>query len=165
MEELELVKKAGMGDVDAFTELYRGIYKDLYRTAFYMLGNPHDAEDVVSETVVDAFSSIGQLREAGAFRAWIFRILAVKCSRKRREYLKRTEELPEDLAEKNSFVEDVMVRQAFAKLPKEDRMILSLHVFGGYKSSEIAAMLSRNENTVRSKKSRALTKLAAMLKA
>lgn len=164
MEELELVKKAGMGNVEAFTELYRGIYKDLYRTAFYMLGNPHDAEDAVSDTVMDAYASIGKLREPEAFRAWIFRILTVKCSRKRKEYIQKTEELPEDLAENGSFVEGVMVRQAFAKLSEEDRMILALHVFGGYKSAEIARMLSRNENTVRSRKSRALSRLATMLK-
>ena len=39
---------------DEFIELYTGIYKDLYRYALYILCNKEDAEDAVSEAVVDA---------------------------------------------------------------------------------------------------------------
>ena len=39
-------------------------------------------------------------------------------------------------------------------------MIISMHLFAGYTSKEIAELLKMNENTVRSKESRALKKLA-----
>ena len=46
-----------------------------------------------------------------------------------------------------------------AQLSEEERLIVSLTVFGGYDSGEIAKMLNLNRNTVRSKHSRALAKL------
>ena len=43
---------------DEFIELYTGIYKDLYRYALYILCNKEDAEDAVSEAVVDAYAAV-----------------------------------------------------------------------------------------------------------
>ena len=71
----EDVKLARNGDTDAFARLYAEVYKDLYHIALYSLGNVHDACDAVSDTVLDAFCSIGRLRDEKAFRSWIMRIL------------------------------------------------------------------------------------------
>ena len=51
----EIVKQAKASDAAAFAELYESVYKDLYRFAYYTLKHPQDAEDVVSETVIDAY--------------------------------------------------------------------------------------------------------------
>ena len=59
---LELVRQAKHGSTDAFASLYQEVYEDLYRFAVYVLQDPADAQDAVSETVTDAFASIGQLR-------------------------------------------------------------------------------------------------------
>lgn len=68
-------------DVDAFCRMYEQ-YKDrLYRYAFYRLGNAQDAEDAVSECVLSAYRQIRQLRDAGAFQAWIFKILSAVCAK------------------------------------------------------------------------------------
>ena len=69
----EDVKLARKGDSEAFSRLYSIVYKDLYRIALYSLRNSHDACDVVSDTVLDAFCSIGSLRDEAAFRLWIMR--------------------------------------------------------------------------------------------
>ena len=50
-----------------------------------------------------------------------------------------------------------------ALLSEEERLIVSLTVFGGYDSGEIAEILHLNRNTVRSKHSRALAKLRETL--
>ena len=92
-----LAWRARAGDTEAFAALYEEVYRDLYRMALYTLKNPQDAEDVVSDTVADAFASIRKLRDADAFRAWIFKILSNKCRRKMKEYVHRTEELPEEM--------------------------------------------------------------------
>lgn len=55
--------------------------------------------------------------------------------------------------------EDVQVRMLFWQLPADDRMIIAMHVFAYYTSREIAKQLHMNENTVRSKESRALKKM------
>ena len=76
---------------DEFIELYTAVYKDLYRYALYVLGNREDAEDAVSEAVVDAYAEFGKLRDKGAFKGWIFKILSAKCKRR----LKADEDEPQ----------------------------------------------------------------------
>lgn len=160
------VKKAKRGDAAAFAGLYQQIYADLYRFALYTLKNKTDAEDAVSETVVDAFASIGKLRQPEAFKGWMFRILYNKCKDKLREYVKKDVELPEDYREvpaEEKIEDGAVMRALFFELGEEDRMIISMHLFAGYTSKEIAKLLGLNENTVRSKESRALKKLAREL--
>jgi len=160
------VKKAKRGDAAAFAGLYQQIYADLYRFALYTLKNKTDAEDAVSETVVDAFASIGKLRKPEAFKGWIFRILYHKCKDKLREYTRKDTELPEDFKElpaKEKVEDGAVMRALFFELGEEERLIISMHLFAGYTSKEIAKLLGLNENTVRSKESRALKKLAREL--
>lgn len=57
------VKLAMKGSTEAFARLYALVYKDLYHVALYSLRNSHDACDAVSDTVLDAFCSIGKLRD------------------------------------------------------------------------------------------------------
>ena len=66
-QNLQQIKKAKSGDAEAFALLYSEIYTDLYRFALYALKNRADAEDAVSETVMDAFTSIHKLRRETSF--------------------------------------------------------------------------------------------------
>lgn len=149
---------------EQFSALYQEVYQDLYRFALYTLGNPQDAEDVVADAVADAYRSFASLREQSAFRPWIFRILSVKCSRKRKEYVNKTAELPEELEAREIPLEDyVQVRTAFLRLDDQERQMIALKVWGGYNSREIAALYEMNDNTVRSRISRGLGKLREWL--
>lgn len=157
----------GMEDLknpEVFAKYYKSVYQDMYRFALYTLRNPHDAEDVTGEAVADAYASIGKLRDPQAFRGWIFKILSNKCKRKLKEYADRTEELAGQLYVQECMEEGVQVRQAFFALSDEERLLIALKVFGGYKSYEIGAMMNMNDNTVRSKISRGLGKLRKLLK-
>ena len=150
-----------------FEENYRQVYRDLYRFALYTLGNPQDAEDVVSDAVVDAYQSYGKLRNQEAFRAWIFKILTAKCKRKLKEYVNKTVELEESgLAQEDrewTVEESQDVRDAFFTLSEEERLIISMSVFGGYNSKEIGKSLLIRDTTVRSKVSRAFDKMQKVL--
>ena len=164
--KLQLVKEAKQGDAQAFAELYRNIYQNLYRFALYMLGNPADAEDVVSDAVMDAWVTIGKLRSEEAFDGWVFRILSNKCRRKRKEYLNKPLEWKEEIGEvsgADDLVENFHLRRIFGELDDDDRMIIGMHVFGGYTSREISEITGMNANTVRSRESRALKKMAEKL--
>ena len=166
------VRRAQAGDAGAFAELYSLVYKDLYRIALLNLNNQHDASDVVSDTVLEAYTSISKLRDEKAFKAWIIKILTVKIKNKRKEY-KEINNFREDVDDLSD-VEEAAVRkeidfggievmEGFKQLSEEERMVLSLSVVSGYKSEEIARMFGTNANTVRSKVARAKARLKQLL--
>lgn len=160
----ELVHLAQTGDVHAFSQLYETVYRDLYRFALYTLQHPQDAEDAVSETVMDAFAQITALQKPEAFRSWIFRILSAKCNRHIRQYMSSAAPLEESVpAADHDWNESIDVRMVFAQLSEEERLILSMNLFAGYSSQEIGDTLGLNPNTVRSRQSRALKKMKARL--
>lgn len=164
-----LVKSAKKGDRHSFSVLYSHIYKDLYRYALFTLKNSQDAEDCISEAVIDAYRTIGRLKNEEAFRAWFFKILSAKCKRKIKEYYEKPLQYSENL-QQVSFTYDIDnvdisidLQKAFSTLCPEDRMIISLTVFGGYNSKEVSKILGMNSNTVRSRYSRALERLRIIL--
>lgn len=91
-----------------------------------------------------------------------FQILSNKCKRKLKEYITKTYsyEENEQRLEKDSKTEDIAhsysrKKGAFYSLEKRNVTMVALQVFGGYKSREIAELLHKNHNTVRSQVSRA----------
>lgn len=159
-----LVKRAKKGSTEAFAELYKQIYIDLYRFALYTMGHKQDAEDAVSETVIAAYENISGLRDEKAFQAWIFKILVNTCKRKLSHRVESPiDEEPEGL-EHPDYAQAYDVKAAFQELSEEEREIVGLTVFGGYTSTELEKILGINSNTIRSKRSRALVKLSKKLK-
>ena len=149
------VKLARGGDSAAFARLYSLVYKDLYHIALYSLRSSHDACDVVSDTVLDAFTTIGKLKDEKAFRGWIMKILSAKIKRKQREYFANTAELTdEELPEEEFGYENVELREAVDRLDPQSRLILSMSALEGYTGDEIAQICGMNAATVRSRLSR-----------
>ena len=172
---IELVRLSKLGNAHAFAELYEMIYQDLYRTALYNLGNVQDTENAVSDTVLDAYAGIGKLRDEKAFRGWIFRILSNKVNRILREYVAKRqnqmtssiEEMSEAVASPDNAMQSAedktLIQSAFSVLTEEEKQIVTMTVYGECDSGEIALNLNLNRNTVRSKYSRALTKMRNFL--
>lgn len=158
------------GDTAAFCKLYELYYKDMYRFAYYTLGNKQDAEDVISETVLDAFSSIRNLKKPESFKAWIFRILSTKCKRQMAVYVSDREHIKQDVSDDSlakddhPYAQNLDVQAAFSALSENEKMIISLMVFAGYNSRETAKIMNSPEGTIRSSKSRAFTKMSQYLK-
>lgn len=146
--------------MEQFLELYESVYKDLYRVAYYYLGNAQDAEDVVSETVLKAYEKFDILRKKEAFRAWIFRILVNQCmTHLRKKSAKGTMELTEEPSFAPKMEDNIIAEDLLSVLSEEERQIVALVVFGGYKGEEIANLLHIKHGTVRTKYRRALKKL------
>lgn len=151
--------------IQKFTELYSIVYEELYRFAFCMMRQSHDAEDAVSEAVVLAYENIQSLRKEEAFRAWIFQITANVCKRK----LKDKSRLEVELTENQRLYEEdrelqLDIHNALFELNEEERCIVAMSALGGYNSVEIGTMMNLNSNTVRSKRKRAIEKLGAIMK-
>jgi RNA polymerase sigma factor, sigma-70 family len=161
-------------DAEVFTRLYSEVAKDLYRLALYILKNKEDAEDIVSETVLDAYRQIESLRDDSLFRNWIVKILTNKCRMKLKEYALSKEEVSDNVTELsdertkreayNAEFNSLELKEMLMELENEERFIICLSVFEGYKGDEIARILGLKPATVRSKKQRALAKLKAVIK-
>ncbi len=149
---------ARKGDTEAFSRLYALVYKDLYHIALYSLKNVHDASDVVSDTVMDAFCSIKKLKDEKAFRSWIMRILSAKIKRRQKEYLTGSQELDENITGEFDY-DSFELKEALENLDSESRLILSMSVLGGYTSEEIARICNMKDGSVRSRLSRIRQKL------
>ena len=166
MDEKNLTLKAVSGDKEAFAALYALYKDDLYRYAFFKLGDPEDARDAVSACIVSAFESIHSLRSASAFRHWIFRILYRCCLSLITEQRRRGERADASELDRLPAREDglsVELREAFSALSLQDRDIVLLSAIAGYNSREISDMTGLKPATVRSRLSRALAKMKEFL--
>ena len=128
------------------------------------------------QTVVSYLKKKGikKLKSADAFESWILKILTNKCKQKLNyKYNKFNvfnpnikDESHMEKVESNSNIgnaEKTDVKIALSKLNTEDRMIVSLCVVEGYKSNEVAEILSMNPSTVRSRLNRSLKKMKEYL--
>ena len=170
--ETELVRSARLGDKESFAQVYDQVATDLYKVALYTLGNAHDAEDVVSETFIEAYKGIKNLRDDSSFKPWIMRILSIRCKRRIGGYVKEKgnvdiEECINAPAEEGDLAgsasERVTVLQALGSLSEQERLIISLAVMQGYTTREVSEMLNIPHGTVSSKLHRSLIKLRKIL--
>lgn len=146
--------------MERFMELYEMVYKDLYYFAFYYLGNPQEAEDAVGETVLKAYESFSSLRKEEAFRSWIFKILFHQCKRQlKNKGSRKTCEILVDPSYHPKLEDRLITGELLKGLSQQERLIVALSVFGGYKGEEIAHLLHIRHSTIRSKYRRTLKKL------
>ncbi|MDE6021132.1 MAG: RNA polymerase sigma factor [Ruminococcus sp.] len=149
------IKLAQKGDTAAFARLYETVYKELYHTAYYALrNNEHDAADVVSDTVIDAYASIGKLKNINSFKSWIFSILSKKIKQKQRRYYDYLEDIETVGLSENFAYDSSELKNVLDLMPEKDRLILSLSVLCGYTGEEIGKICDLKPSTVRSRLSR-----------
>src|SRR5438067_13351986 len=69
-----LVRKARGGDRAAFEELVRRTSRLVFARLFLEVGDSHRAEDLLQETLLSAFRSLGSLADPAGFRPWLLKI-------------------------------------------------------------------------------------------
>lgn len=163
----DLVTRAKTGDPHAFALLYEDIYKDLYRFAYCMTKNTHQAEDIVSDSVLNAYENIHKLRKPESFRNWMFQIVANECKKQfrsqKKSILLENEQSFTASSNQPDPTDRIALQQAFGILDENERLILGLSMYAGYSGKEISRLLHKKEGTVRSTKSRALNKMKQFL--
>jgi len=173
-----LRKRIRAGDHDAFGELFDAYARSVYNHAYRLTGDWAQAEDVVSLTFLDAW----RLRdkpdeEGGSLRPWLLGI-ATNVTRNTRRAARRhaaaVARLPRDETVRD-FADEVagrlddaaqlaLVRTALRTLRRAEREVLALCVWSGLDYAAAAEALGVPVGTVRSRLSRARTKLAKQLK-
>jgi RNA polymerase sigma-70 factor, ECF subfamily len=73
-DELALVQSAKKGDVQAFEELVRRYDRNVFRIAQHITHNREDAEDVVQDAFLKAYSNLEQFQGQSKFYTWLVRI-------------------------------------------------------------------------------------------
>ncbi len=154
------VQQAKKGDSHAFARLYEIYYKDLYHFALYYTKDSITAEDAVSSAVLKAFEQLHKLRKNDAFKSWLFQITANECKKllKQKSIYLNDASWQEPAAAEDGYLTPE-IQDELSQLSEPERCVITLSVFGGYTSREIAGILKKREGSIRSIKSRALAKL------
>ncbi|MEV0898796.1 sigma-70 family RNA polymerase sigma factor [Actinoplanes sp. NPDC049802] len=171
IDEATVVARARGGDLDAYEVLVARCTVPAHRAAV-LLGAGADADDVVQEAFVKAYRQLDRFRGEAGFKAWLLAIVANETrnlvrSRRRREGLwlraaVREDPLPlePDPAESAMAGERrrVLVEQLRA-LDRRDRDVLVCRYLLDLSEAETAVTLGLPRGTVKSRTSRALTRL------
>jgi RNA polymerase sigma-70 factor (ECF subfamily) len=75
-DDAETVAQARAGDADAFRRLVERHSRNVFRLAYRMTRNEHDAEDVVQEAFLRAYRNLDRFEERAQFGSWVYRIAA-----------------------------------------------------------------------------------------
>ena len=156
----------GGGTVDhsnRLEELVTRYENTLFRTALAILGDVPEAEDAVQDAFVRYLEKRPAFRDAGHERAWLLKVTANGCkSRLRAPWRRRTAPLLD--AYPAAAPEEGALLEAMQALPARDRAVLHLYYYEGYQTAEIAALTGLREGSVRSRLTRARTRLRQVLK-
>ena len=175
-DEQDLVARAQRGDSGAFEEIVNSYQQIAFRTAYVITGSAADAEDAAQEGFVKAFRAIGRFRAGAQLRPWLLRIVANEArnrlrsaGRRQRLELRLSEGFrPGDAApspEAAAVAADERRRllALVNAMAEEDRLVIASRYFLQLSGDETAAALGIAEGTVKSRLSRALGRLKAMV--
>jgi F-type H+-transporting ATPase subunit beta len=160
MEELStLVVAAQHGDHEAFAKIVARFQNMAYAGAYAMVGNACLAQDAAQEAFIDAYLSLGNLREPAAFPGWFRRILIKHSDRQIRGKRMMTVPLDEAMQLLPPSLDPAVVvearqvqqtvHQAIAALPQDQRLVISLFYVKGYSQKEIAQFLELPVTTIK----------------
>ena len=168
-----LVAECKQGSKKACYELYRLYSKAMLNVAYRIVGNVEEAEDVLQESFVDAFSKLKDFRQETTFGLWLKQIVvnrSINLLRKRKlDLVTMDGEQLENIADEESYDDSDMqyqvevVKKAIMQLPEGYRLVLTLYLLEGYDHEEIGQILKINENTSRTQFLRAKRKLSEIL--
>jgi RNA polymerase sigma-70 factor (ECF subfamily) len=170
----ELIEGCRKNNRRSQLQLYNQYYKAMYNSAYRILRNTAEAEDVMQESFLVAFRKIDEYKGEATFGAWLKRIVinrSIDELKKRKETVSLDESGMDVPADDNSenYLEMLsykidQIRKGIEMLADEDRIILSLLLLEGYDHEEISQVLDISNNASRTRYSRARRRLKELLR-
>ena len=149
-----------------FTEFVHASWASLYRTAYLLLGDRSEAEDLVQTTLAKTYASWSKVRDLEAAPSYARTVLvntAASWFRKKSWRNERpTESLPDRGHETDPTDRPALI-DALAQLPPRQRAVIVLRYYDDLSVSQTAEALGCSDGTVKSQTSDALTKLRGLL--
>ena len=182
VESSTLLPAVARGDLDAFERLYDRHSSTLYALLLRILANPDDAQEVLQETFVKAWTNAKMFDAVrGSDVAWLISIArsrGIDRLRSRKIRGDREDDAGRELSTGLGFIEKrtgaddaieseerMAVRGALAELPEPQRVALALAYFEGLSQSEISAKLGEPLGTIKTRMQLGMKKLRERLKA
>jgi len=172
LKDRRLVHRLSRADPDALRQIYHRYKDDLLTVAMALLADPPAAEDCVHDVFVHFAAAPADMRADRNLRGYLMRCVANRAKNliKRRQLQSVHPDERDDADEQESPESRLMVSEesmrifeAMAKLPAEQREVISLHVHGQMKFREIAEQLNVSINTVQSRYRYGIEKLRTLL--
>jgi len=166
------------GDTALFELLMRRYNERVYRAARAILRDDHEAEDVMQQAYVNAFTHLHQFNGSAQFPTWLTRIAineALARLRHQRRYEPFNDELspqeplmpssPADNPERHAFTGELrrLLEWAIDELPQGMREVFMLREVEGLSTAEVAECLDVSEDVVKTRLSRGRAALRALL--
>lgn len=127
----------------------------LYRTAYLLLGNPHDVQDALQETLLRYMEKAPAFVSGDHEKAWLLRVTA-NCCKDFLRFRKRHSHLDiEPVAEQIPAPKEQNLMREIYALPVKWKTVLILHYFEGYSVKEIAEILKISESAAKKRLQRA----------
>jgi RNA polymerase sigma-70 factor (ECF subfamily) len=183
-----VIERTLAGDRDAFRVLVERHSQSVFRLAYRMTGNQHDAEEVVQEAFLRAYQKLGQFAERANFGTWVYRIAAnYAIDRMRQRKSEDAQRAPAAIrsAEDGAAELDVIsmvpdgapsperlaqstqlaayLRRALMELTPAERTAFVMRHWGGSGIEEIAAALELSSSAAKNTVFRAVQKLRQAL--
>jgi RNA polymerase sigma-70 factor (ECF subfamily) len=175
-----LIAECLKGQTAAFGELVRRYQDRLFNTAYRLMGNAEDAQDVVQDAFLSAYQSLGSFKGDSLFYTWLYRIAintAISLKRKQRVVVsihgagpEQTGIEPLDSSDRSrpghaleQAEEEKRVQFALDRLSPEHRTVLVLKEIEGQKYEAMAEILAVPIGTIRSRLHRARVELRELL--
>ena len=152
-------------------QIYKAYYKAMYNSAVRILKDSFEAEDMMQEAFLAAFTKIESYKGDVAFGAWLKRIVINKCLTQLKKN-NRYEEVKMEVVTTNEIEDEAIdysglnpkgVLQTLNGLRENYRVVLTLNLIEGYDYEEIAQILNYTNENVRTTVSRAKKKLKQVL--
>jgi RNA polymerase sigma factor (sigma-70 family) len=169
----KLIEASKRGENRARKQLYELYARAMFNICYRMMNNREDAEDLLQEAFVLAFSKLESFRYESTFGAWLKRIVINTCINainKKKVDLKLTDDIYQfrNLSEEDYNEELPLtvkdINAALELLPEGGRIVFSLYLLEGYDHLEIAEILGITESTSKSQFMRAKRKVYEILK-
>lgn len=144
----------------------------MYKVAKSILKNEDDVCDAIQNALVSAYTNLYRLQNNQYFSTWIIRILINKCYDIAKDNQKRYNNVididdyntDEGVRSYDRYNSDSIMENVLSKIDEELRTITVLYYYNDYSISEIARIIDIPEGTVKSRLSRARSKIYEIMK-